>query len=355
MHSDAVRWLVLAAALLAAASLGCTTVGGGDGARDGVRVTEAWVFDDYRRANVDSVAVWHGEEWLIATGKETDELLVFGAADGGLLRRVRTDGSVIGALDRPNGIAVIDEWVFVVERNNRRVSVLRLPDLEPLGSFGGDVLRWPYGLAVLDGGDGSYTVYVTDNYETPSEQVPPDEQLGERIRVFSVRVGEGMLGSRLVNSFGDTEGRGVLHKVESIAADRVHGRLLIADELETERNIKVYDLEGRYTGRSLGEGLFRVEVEGIALYPCGDAGYWVATDQSDRISWFRLFERESLEYVGTFVGEETDTTDGIAVTAQGLGPFPEGGLFASHSDAGLAGFDWSEIRTALNLPVCENP
>jgi 3-phytase len=317
-------------------------------------MSETWVVDDYRAANVDSVAIWHPDAWLIATAKETDALLVFSAEDGRLIREVTLEGTSLGGLDRPNGIRVVDDLALVVERNHRRVTVLRLPDFEPVGTFGGDVLRWPYGLAIVRQGAGRYTVYVTDNYETESGAVPPAEALGERVRVFSVGVNGDELDASLVNTFGATRGPGVLHEVESIAADPERGRLLIADELEAERNIKVYDLQGRYTGRTIGEGRFRVEVEGIDLYACGDRGYWVATDQSDLVSWFRVFERDSLDYVGTVVGQVTHTTDGVAVTSTPVASFGEGALFAAHADAGLAALDWRRIRSALGLEACPN-
>jgi 3-phytase len=336
---------------IAAASAACATVGTGGG---GEVVTETWIVDAFRSANVDSVAIWHPDAWLIATAKEADALLVFSAADGTLLREVTLAGTRLGGLDRPNGIRVVDDLALVVERNHRRVTVLRLPDFEPVGTFGDDVLRWPYGLAIVPEQAGRYTVYVTDNYETESGGIPTPAALGERVRVFSVGVDRGVLDARLVDTFGDTAGPGVLHKVESIAADPERGRLLIADELEAERNIKIYDMQGRYTGRSIGGERFRVEVEGIDLYECGDRGYWVATDQSDRISWFRIFERGSLDYVGTVVGERTHTTDGIVVTSTPIASFGEGGLFAAHGDAGLAAMDWRNIREALGLPLCSN-
>ena len=101
--------------------------------------------------NVDSPAVWHGdagENWLIATAKETDMLLVFDAATGELIRRVGGSGKQAGALDRPNGVAVIDSFAIIVERDNARVQVFSLPNFNALGLIGEGQLIRPYGISL---------------------------------------------------------------------------------------------------------------------------------------------------------------------------------------------------------------
>ena len=50
-----------------------------------------------------------------------------------------------------------------------------------------------------------------------AERTPPDPELGERIKVFRLEIIDSSLNARFMESFGDTEGDGVLHKVESIA------------------------------------------------------------------------------------------------------------------------------------------
>jgi hypothetical protein len=70
--------------------------------------------------NVDSPAVWHGpdgQHWLLATAKEGDTIIAFDATDGSLIKRFGKSGSGSGQFERPNGIAVIDDLVLVVERD----------------------------------------------------------------------------------------------------------------------------------------------------------------------------------------------------------------------------------------------
>lgn len=306
-------------------------------------------------ANIDGPAVYHGSDgthWLIATAKTSNVLFVYDATTGALIRKIGRTGSGKGELRRPNGIMVLgDSLVFVVERDNARVQAFRLPDFTSVGTFGERLLRLPYGIAaVVD--TGSYVVYVTDNYETADGQAPPDSALGERIREFRVSVNRGKLVASLLKTFGDTVGEGVVRTIESIAADRVHDRLLIAEETETDSHIKVYNLAGRFTGQIMGRGRFPQQAEGIALYECGNRdGYWITTDQGDSTNTFHVFDRATLSYVGAFTGLTTRRTDGVAVTARAFGPFLRGAFFGSHLDGAVGALAWSDIAAALKLRV----
>lgn len=303
--------------------------------------------------NVDGPAIYHGPDsthWLLATAKDPDVVIVYDAATGAVVRRVGGSGTGKGQMRRPNGILVLgDSLVLVVERDNARVQGFRLPSFESLGTFGERLLRKPYGLtAVAD--SGVYSVYVTDNYETADEQVPPDRELGARVKQFRVRVANGAVRAEHVRSFGDTAGVGVIRVAESIVADRAQKRLMIAEENTTDSFIKVYDLDGRFTGQTFGRGRFPQQAEGIALYACGDsAGYWITTDQGDSVNTFHVFDRVSLDHLGAFTGATTRRTDGVALTQRAFGPFPAGAFFGSHLDGGVGAFSWADIAAALHL------
>ena len=310
--------------------------------------------------NTDSVATWHGpggEHWLLATAKETDHLLVFQASNGTLLRKVGASGSEPGQLERPNGVAVIDNLAFVVERDNARVQVFSLPDFQPLLQFGNgeeQPLVKPYGLWIQPMSGGSYHVYVTDNYETEDEQIPADSELGRRVKQYAVSQSAVGWAARPIRAFGETSGPGRLKVVESIWGDPETGRLMVADEEEyTERRIKVYGFNARYAGRTMGAGVFRAQPEGLALYRCaGDRGYWIATDQSHNGNYFHFFDRQTLDYQGSFQGAVTSNTDGIWLTQTAFPGFPGGAFFAVHDDGNVGAFDLNEIVSRLGLQAC---
>jgi 3-phytase len=225
-----------------------------------------------------------------------------------------------------------------------------MPEGRSVGIFGVGVLRRPYGIATYTQSDGGIAVYVTDNYETPNEQIPPDDELGRRVHHFVVRHSGDTVEATHVRAFGDTHGPGLLRKVETIGVDAVYDRLLIAEELETIREIKVYTLAGRFTGQVIPNRLFKYEPEGLALYPCGEKdGFWVATDQHPVENVFHLLDRRTLELRGTFKGEKTRQTDGITLTPGTLGALRGGAVYASHMDAHVSAFSWEAIAQATGL------
>ena len=109
-------------------------------------------------------------------------------------------------------------------------------------------------------------------------------------------------------------------------------------------------LDGRFTGEVFGTGLFPHEAEGLALYACADGdGYWVATDQDEERNTFHVFDRRSLDHLGSFTGPLTRNTDGVALTQEAFGPFPAGAFYAVHNDGSVAAFSWAGIARALEL------
>ena len=312
-----------------------------------VFLTERDTVDD-----VDSPAIWHGpagQHWILTTAKATDVVLVNDAATGEAIRRLGGTGSGPGQLDRPNGIAVVGNILFVVERDNARLQAFSLPDLASLGTFGEAELRRPYGIASYEDGDAIH-LFVTDNYELVEDEIPPDSMLGERVEHFRVRIDGGKVSAEHVDTFGDTSGEGVLHKVETIGVDPANDRVVIAEELEPDSHWKLYRLDGTFSGEVFGRGYFPQEAEGLALYACpGPSGYWVATDQGMETNTFHVFDRQTLEHLGAFSGATTRNTDGVALTQVGFGPFPSGAFYAIHNDGNIAAFSWVDIAEALDL------
>jgi len=310
---------------------------------------EAWVSQAFLDDNLDSLVYWPKNQWVITTAKGTHDLVVFAARRGELVTRFGQAGSGAGQFLRPNGIAVSDNLLFVVERDNHRVQVLRLPEFQPLGTFGEDILRKPYGIALYLSEEDRYEVFISDNYETPGGNIPPVSRLGERVKHFQLDLHGMGIEARFVRSFGETQGEGILHKVESLAVDSLYDRVLIAEELQTEMAIKIYTPEGEFTGRILGRQIFKFEPEGIALYTEGDGGFWVFTDQEENRTIFHVFGRVDLDYLGSFSGEKAANTDGICITDLPFPGFPRGALFAVHDDRQVAAFSWERILAGMKL------
>ena len=309
--------------------------------------------------NIDSVASWtapDGQVLVLATAKSTHRLVVYDGFTGEFVRHVGGQGAGPGQFDRPNGIAIADDLVFVVERDNRRVQVLRLPGMESVATFGDDVLELPYGIWVNAQG-GHYELYVTDAYmageDAQGEDIlPPLEELDRRVHRFEFDPSGA--GARHLGAFGDTTPGGALRVVESLWGDPANNRLLVAEEDETYSNeFKVYDLDGRFTGDIVGAGVLEAQSEGIMLKVCGNGGgWWITTAQGRDRSTFHLFDRHTLEHAGAVTGDTVANTDGIWLHGEPSPRFPQGVLYAVHDDQGMVAIDWREIAVALELPEC---
>src|SRR5690606_42140904 len=105
---------------------------------------------------------------------------------------------------------------------------------------------------------------------------------------------------------------------------------------------------------SLHDALPISEPEGIALWACtADTGYWIVADQLRPLTVFRVFDRVTLDPRGAFSGQVTAWTDGVALHAAPTARFPDGVLFAVHSDRAVAAFDLGDVARTLGLdPAC---
>jgi len=322
-----------------------------------VEVAEAFLSVASPELNLDSPAAWQqpdGSIWLYATSKAAGLLLVYDGDTGMVKGSAGTKGSGPGEFNRPNGIFVIDDLLLVVERDNRRVQVLRLPGLQPLGSFGSDALRSPYGIWVRSQGAG-YEVFVSDSFMDGSDhdQVPPLQTLDRRYRRYRLWIEGDALHAEESGSFGATDPAGAIHMAESVWGDEVQGRLMLAEEYPpVGSRVRIYDMEGNYTGQDLGVDQFRAQAEGISLWQCSDgSGYWITTDQYKDRSLFHVFDRQTLVHRGSFAGKQTANTDGIWLHQAPSRAFPDGVLYAVHDDQAVAAFDWRAVATALGIRV----
>lgn len=330
-------------------------------ARPSVEVAESFVTGPSPDDELDSLATWTSEDGrvlVIATAKSSHRLVVYDGDSGERLREVGGKGTGPGRFNRPNGVLVFGDLVFVTERDARRVQVLSLPGFEPVGSFGEDVLRSPYALWLHETAPGELHAYVTDSFMYGDDYtvVPPWEELDQRVRRFRVRLdAAGGIDARYQGSFGDTSEAAGLRMVESIWGDPAHDRLLVADEDRRHAStLREYTFDGRYTGGGLPHGSFGGEAEGVVLWDCTpDGGYWVAVDQLNPLTIFHLYDRATLAPRGSFRGAMTANTDGIALHLSPTPRFPGGVMYAVHDDRAVAAFDLREVAGALGLdPTC---
>lgn len=328
-------------------------------------IAEAWMSESNIKDNIDSVATWtdaNGRVRVYATAKKGDAIRIYDGNTGKTLGSLGSSGKQMGQLSRPNGLFITNDLLFVVERDNRRVQVFDLANgARSLGAFGTKELTKPYGLYVQKHADAGYHVFVTDSFmageDAKGEDIlPNDADLNRRVRQYRVVRNGQTITATLAHTFGATEGDGRLRVVESVYGDPSHGRLLIAEEsMDHHSGLRGYDFSGEYTGPSIGKNIYRHQAEGIALVACNDgSGYWIASDQDADDQRFLIFDRLSLQHLGSFRPQGTRETDGVWFHAAAQPNFPHGVLYTQHDNQAVSAFDWQVITDTLGLKRCRS-
>jgi len=112
------------------------------------------------RGELDSVGLWVGpgaaSALLFITDKALDSVEIHDAVNNTFVGRLGSSGSGPGQMLRPNGVVVghglptnsgSRDIVYVVERDNERVSAWLIPWMFPLSVIGVGELQQPYGIA----------------------------------------------------------------------------------------------------------------------------------------------------------------------------------------------------------------
>ena len=292
---------------------------------------------------MDSVAIYvaadPGESLVFATDKDDSFVEMHNPVTNTFVGKIGGTGTGAGQLQYPNGVGVAynvptgsgkKDLLFVVERDNHRVSIFSLPERKFLAHFGVGDLVEPYGVAFYWEGN-ELQAWITETDTTP-----------DRVYVYRI-VPEGASIKGVLSFSFETAGR-----LESIVIDPVAKRALICDEI-LERDIMVYDLQGNLITR-FGKGLFANQPEGLVIYDLGNGeGYIIVSDQNvEPFAEYEVFDRKTYRSLGHFSGE-TKTTDGIALTQAALPNLPQGSFYAMHSDDVVHIYNWVEIAKALNL------
>ena len=314
-------------------------------------VAETFIGEAQPAGDIGSLASWlaeDGKTWVIATAGKSDQLVVFDGDSGKRLRTIGSSGDGPGQFRNPQGITAFADLLFVVERDNHRVQVLQLPDFKPIGNFGSEQLRTPYGIWLHETAPDEYEVLVTDGY-LDGKKIPPLAQLGERVKRYRVHADGGLVHADYSGAFGDTTAAGAMRSAGAIAGDDDNGRLAIAEE--TGKVLRIYDMLGHYAGNDVGTGQYHAQAKGIALYSCADGnGYWVSADRYEKQrTAFLVFDRKSLAYLGSFAGKSVAATDGIVLQPASTTQFPDGALYAVNAGSTIVAFDWGRIAQALDL------
>lgn len=291
---------------------------------------------------MDSIALYFASDpnqsIVFVTDKDESFVEMHSPVTKQYLGRIGGAGSAAGKLLYPNGVGVAygvqtgsgkKDLLFIVERDNHRVSIFSLPDKKFLAHFGASELKQPYGIAFYWKGN-ELQAWITETDTSP-----------DRAYVYRILADGASVKGVLDFSF-ETAGY-----LESIVIDPISQRALICDEGDGH-DVMVYDLQGKLVTR-FGKGLFVDEPEGIVIYDLGNGeGYIIVSDQNASPTEYEVFDRKTYRSLGHFSGPTT-TTDGIVLTQAALPNLAKGSFYAMHSDDVVHIYDWAEIAKALNL------
>jgi 3-phytase len=263
---------------------------------------------------------------------------------------------VIAGIDRPNnvdveyGLALGSETVdiaVVTERRQGRLRIFRIPasgvPLEEIGAIpvfesepGESAL--PMGIALFKrASDGAV-------FATVSRKTGPRQGYLWQYRLEDDGSGE-VTGTK-VREFGTFSGIG---EIEAVAVDDELGFVYYADESDGIHKWHAdpdHPDAGREVARFGTDG-FEGDREGIAIHRGPDgSGYILCTDQVPGDSSYRIYNRQEPHEFVKAVRGGADSTDGIEMVSNNLGPrFPEGLLVAMNSEGkNFLVFDWRDIK-----------
>ncbi len=303
----------------------------------------------------DDAAIW------IAPGDPGESLIVAADKAGGLqlyeldgrLRQDARDGAMNNVdlrMDVPLGGAL--GTAALIASSNRSKHGVDLYSIDAntrmlvrIGGFASDIGE-PYGLCMLRSpADARVYVIINDKQGALAQyEVALDEPGVPRLRL-----------ARIVRFGGQLEG---------CVADDELGRLYVGEE---QRGIWRLDAEPDADARArlihaVEQPYLRADVEGLTLYEAADGeGYLIASSQGS--SSYAVFERGGENaYLTSFriVDGEIDgtrETDGVAVSARGLGPLWPDGLFIAHDDDNGDGtrnlklVGWGDIVAAADVEL----
>ena len=296
-----------------------------------------------------SVAVWiapnPNESILFSSDKSRDTIEMHDPVNNVFLGRFGSTGTDDGELNHPLGLAVayevtttggIRDVLFVVEKNNGRVSMFSLPDTSFLGHFGTNEIDEPRGIALRWNGS-QLQAWIT-------------EISGVTDKVFIYNISAG--GSGLQGTFNFVFDTPAL--LEYLVIDSTNQRAYICDEDSSE--VMVYSLTGTPI-QTFGKGFFTDDPKGIVLFDNGNGnGFIIVTDEDASPVEFEIFDRKTYTHLGSFSGT-TLFSQGSFLLQAPLPNLPNGAFFAPHDNERVHAYDWTDITNAvaLNLPPVITP
>lgn len=233
--------------------------------------------------NLDSITSWNN--LILVSSKNNHSILCFNKNTGKLVQTIGSKGFDHDKFNRPNGLKVINDYLFIVERDNKRCQIINMKTKEAISYFGFKNLKKPYGIDGLFYKD-QYIIFITDEKK-------------EIVFKFNIIIRDDEIKKISSDTFLELSGA----KLESILLDETNNRILVADE--KMKKIRIFSLSGILIKNI--ENIFEGDPEGmVRTYDS-----YIFTDQIKEGTYFHVFDIKNMEYKHTLYNDLVKNSDGI--------------------------------------------
>lgn len=219
---------------------------------------------------------------VLVTAKKTSDIYEFNLSNGQLVNIWKEQWK------RPNGIASLNQYVAIVERDGKLLTIYNYQTKKLIFSWGANILNKPYGISVDKFGDFIY-LFITDN--------------GKNKVVYKLKfnLDFSFISYQKILEFDFRT------ELESIYFDSVKQIILVADE--GRYLIYKFDFNTNQLLGSYGIEYFDNEPEGISKYK----NMYICTNQSHYDNIFYFFDDQNFKLVYQINEDIVKNTDGICV------------------------------------------
>ncbi len=265
-----------------------------------------WKSEIFKDLDLDSICVVNNDKQthVLVTSKSTNSILVFDYKSGKLVTKW------VDKWNRPNGIANYKNYVGIVERDGKKLSIYNYLTKEKLFVWGQNILEKPYGISMGFANNYLYVLITDDGNKT--------------VHKLTFQINKENTALNLIETIPIIK-LDFRSKLESIYLDINKNKILLADE--SKYLIYIYEFASSKLLDIIGKEYFTNEPEGISKY----SNYYICTQQSKTDNRFYFLNQDNYQLEFQIADNaNVSNTDGICVF--------ENTLFVINKDSQLVAY-----------------
>ena len=218
------------------------------------------------KLNLDSVTSWKNN--ILVSSKDKHKIFGYDKVTGKLKFEIGDKGYDYDKLKRPSGITVINDYLFVIERDNNRCQVFNLNNKKSIAFFGFKKLKKPYGISGFFSKN-QYVIFISDN---------------ELDTVFKFNLTIDSNEIKKINSSIFIELPG--SSLESLYIDDKRSKILVTEGSRKKIKVFNYDKILEYEIDNISN------IKGISM----SENSYILADQKDDTAYFHMYDTDAIKY-----------------------------------------------------------